>query len=68
MVAFILLILFIWGGYEALKHYDAEKYAKKKVYGENIGFFSFMISNHPLILVGGIFLLILIIAIGICSA
>ena len=38
MGIFILIILFIWGGYEALKHYSAEKYAKEKVHGEKIGF------------------------------
>lgn len=60
MAAFVLVILFIWGGNEALQEYKAEKYAKKKVYGEDIGFFSFMISNHPFILIGGIFASIII--------
>lgn len=62
MGIFILIILFIWGGYEALKHYSAEKYAKEKVHGEKIGFFGFMFSNHPLIFIGGAFLLIFIMA------
>lgn len=62
MVAFILVILFFWGGYEALQHYKAEKYAKRKIYGEDIEFINFMLTNHPIIFIGGIFALIIVIA------
>ena len=62
MAAIILLIMFIWCGHEALQAYKAEKYANKVVYGLDTGFFSFMISNHPLISIGAILLLIALIA------
>lgn len=64
MAAFIIIILFIWGGYEAIQHYNAEKYAKKKVYGKNVNFFAFMFQNHPIISILGIFAIILLIAIA----
>ena len=62
MAAFILVILFVWGGHDAFQHYKAEKYAKKVVHGLDIDFFSFMLTNHPLIFIGGIFTLIIVIA------
>ncbi len=51
MAIFLIIIVGGWGAYEALKHYDAEKYAQKKVYNNDIDFLSFMLSNHPLSLV-----------------
>lgn len=61
MLAIILLGMFIAVSYEAIQQYLAEKYAQKKVYGEDVGFFSFMLSNHPVISVIVIIFIILII-------
>lgn len=62
MAAIILLILFIWCGNEALQEYKAEKYANKAVYGFDTDFFDFMFSNHPVISIGVILLIIILIA------
>ncbi len=62
MAAFILVIVFILCGREALQHYKAEKYAMKVVHGVDIDFFGFMLEKHPLIFIGGIFAFIIVIA------
>lgn len=67
MAIFILVILFICGGYEACQHYKAEKYANKVVHNKDTSFFDFMFSNHPIITITVIILIILIIASVIMS-
>lgn len=58
MAVFFIILLFIWGGYEAIQHYNAEKYARNKVYGEGLDFFGFMLSEHPIISIVVIILVI----------
>lgn len=67
MLAFILVILFIWGGHDALQHYKAEKYANKVVYNKDTSFFDFMFSNHPIITITSLVLIILIVIYAIIS-
>ena len=67
MLAIILFGFFIISGYEALKHYDAEKYAKKRAYNQNISFIDFMFSNHPGVSIVTVILIIAIILAAVSS-
>lgn len=66
MVIFLIIVVGGWATNEALKHYKAEKYARKVVNNQDIHFLSFMLLYHPLsllwIIVSIILVIILLIA------
>lgn len=58
----ILVIGVIFFAVEAIKEFNAEKYAQKKTYNKDANFSGFMLEKHPFLFIGGIILAICIIA------
>ncbi len=67
MAFFLIVIVGGWAVYEAIQHYNAEKYAQEKVHDVDIHFLSFMLFNHPLALIYIVIAIILFAALFVSS-
>lgn len=61
VMEFVLVIMGVALVVSAIRGYKAEKYARKKVFNQDLSFIDYMCTSHPIMSGCGIFLLLIII-------